>query len=121
MKDPGHLPDMRNFSKLNSTLARMMRDRFPRRVSDVLGMGMKYRARYRGPYSREASTFLTLDLYGSDYPDATVDGIYTTRVRSARGFAAVLDRAEAVLGRLKEIDRKHAEFEAWLAGHKGKR
>ena len=80
---------------------------------------MKYRARYRGPYSREASTFLTLDLYGSDYPDATVDGIYTTRVRSARGFAAMLDRAEAVLGRLKEIDRKHAEFEAWLAGHKG--
>ena len=105
---------MRNYAKLNSTIVKMMKDRFPRRVSNVLGMGMKYRARYRGPYDREAITFLTLDLYGSDYPDATVDGTYTVRVRSARGFAKVLDRAEAVLGRLKEIDKKHAEFKAWL-------
>lgn len=112
---------MRNYARLNSTLARMMRERFPRRVFDVLGMGMKYRARYRGAYAREPSVFLTLDLYGSDYPVAKVDGVHTARVRSARGFAAVLDRAEAVLGRLKEIDRKHAEFGAWLAGHKGKR
>jgi hypothetical protein len=106
---------MRAYDKLNAALVKMTKERFPRRVSDVLGMGMKYRARYRGPYDREPVTFLTLDLYGNDYPDATVDGIHTFTVRSARGFAKVLDRAEAVLDRLKEINRKHAEFKAWLA------
>lgn len=106
---------MRDYTELNSTLVRMMKERFPRRVSDVLGMGLKYRAKYRGPYAREPSVFLTLDLYSSDYPVAKVDGVHRTRVRSARGFAGILDRAEAVLERLKEIDRKHAEFIAWLA------
>lgn len=106
---------VRNYARLNSTLVRMMKDRFPRRVSDVLGMGIKYRAKYRGPYAREPSVFLTLTLYGGDYPVAKVDGVHTARVRSARGFAGILDRAEAVLERLKEIDRKHAEFIAWLA------
>ena len=106
---------MKNYSKLNLTLVRMMKERFPRRVSDVLGMGMKCSAKYRGPYDRKPTIFLTLDLYGSDYPDATVDGIHTFTVRSARGFVKVLDRAEAVLEKLKEIDREHAEFKAWLA------